>query len=667
FQYDLDLRPEDLVTIRRIIDSFDPANPGRNIVLEASDFEYWMRGHDTKLSNAKKLFQHAVDIERAWNTLEELGLREKLIAYGRLHDPNDSLAVLFDREPLRSTPVGTGRGKTAAQLKIDIVAHETDSPLALESITRSRKGWVNAFISRNGRKGEFAVHGEGFYTQIGTKGAAGTGLTIRFRLDPKAREGIDFLRANGDQSYVVVSNKRALHVVPESLDCELEDWFKVMKMLGPDNLGTMLRLDRRLQTKWELASSEERERIQREISRALRGVLARDPVARENAEFLDAWFKQPLTTNFSAEAVAFSHRYSEYQSELSFLASDHWRRHPRFPEIVDGILKGPDGKHAFAIHWFASMMKQPDVIARPEWFRWATTTNLDMRSAINLGEILESEAAARDPRWSSILDFHIDHGSSIMNAVSSSKSFSKAPNWERWMTRIFDRGPFVNEAGLLLLSDRARNDSRWHRWLKNYVDMTYEARDGMSPFVNQVLTSTSLRRDAKWLELARYILSLKENRRPPAPGAFDNGAHLGTDLTSAKTHLVFELLSEPELRNTDMVELALRNGDSHVARAVAWNIFQKGILNDRADLFLLWFKNTRDEKGRLPPETTGIFRRFAKHPAFAGVFPFRPTILVPLIASGWDLRDGKFQAPKRSKPFLPFMKRPATCPALFVR
>ena len=42
---------------------FDPANPGRGIKLDANDFEYWIHGNDQKVSNAKKLFQHAVDVD----------------------------------------------------------------------------------------------------------------------------------------------------------------------------------------------------------------------------------------------------------------------------------------------------------------------------------------------------------------------------------------------------------------------------------------------------------------------------------------------------------------------------------------------------------------------------------------------------------------------------
>jgi hypothetical protein len=181
-----------------------------------------MQGTAIKPSNAKKLFQNSVDVERSWNTLEALGLRAKLIALPAENKmAADSLATMMSREPLRSHEIGLGHGKTAAELGISRVAHETKQPLALESLTRSKRGWVNAFISRAGKTGENAVHGDGFYTKIGNEGAVGSGLTIRFRVDPRARVGTDFLFPKDSPDYVIVLNKRALLVIPESLDAPL--------------------------------------------------------------------------------------------------------------------------------------------------------------------------------------------------------------------------------------------------------------------------------------------------------------------------------------------------------------------------------------------------------------------------------------------------------------
>ncbi|MEK7358707.1 MAG: hypothetical protein AAB250_19840, partial [Bdellovibrionota bacterium] len=168
----------------------------------------------------KKLFMHAVDVERAWNQTEALGLRAKLLGFDMAHQEN-SLAWWMSKEPLRTKPVGQGTGRTAAEIAkargLDrlIVAHETRSFLALESIERSHKGSPNFFISRNGPTAESAAYGEGTYTRIGRKGAVGSGLTVRMAVDPGAREGTDFF-LGGSGDYVVLKNKAAAVVLNES-------------------------------------------------------------------------------------------------------------------------------------------------------------------------------------------------------------------------------------------------------------------------------------------------------------------------------------------------------------------------------------------------------------------------------------------------------------------
>ena len=63
------------------------------------------------------------------------------------------------------------------------------------------------FISRQGFSKEKAVLGNGFYTKMGRQGARGTGLTIRFKVNPEAREGYDFSK---DGEYIIFHNKSAL-------------------------------------------------------------------------------------------------------------------------------------------------------------------------------------------------------------------------------------------------------------------------------------------------------------------------------------------------------------------------------------------------------------------------------------------------------------------------
>lgn len=243
FQFELEMRSEDLEIVRRRIAEFDPRRD-----LATAKARNWVE------KNAPKLVQNAVNIEYAIETLDALGLRKKLVALGDPREPS-SMAWWLSREPLRSRPLGRtevpGRtGKTAAELKIDVVAHETRSFLAYESITRSHKGAANALVSRQGVAGEAAAHGNGFYTRIGRQGAVGSNITIRFRLDPRAREFVDFSRA-GD--YVIVTNKAALSVIPESLDIGLVDFVELVTSPDFEQLKSeyalMEKLRRRL-AKW---------------------------------------------------------------------------------------------------------------------------------------------------------------------------------------------------------------------------------------------------------------------------------------------------------------------------------------------------------------------------------------------------------------------------------
>ena len=207
FQYELEFSESDLRQIKEIIRQFNPST------ITNSDAR--RRTQDT----AKKLIMHAVNIEYAINKLDELELRQKLIKMGN-PGAEGNFAWWLNREPLRSKPLGQGSGRTAKELNIEVVGHETNTFLAYESITRAHSGEPNVLISRQNAVGEAAAYGDGFYTKLGREGARGTGLTIRFTVDPLAREGTDF-KVNGN--YVVFKNKNALKVIQESLNLSLDD------------------------------------------------------------------------------------------------------------------------------------------------------------------------------------------------------------------------------------------------------------------------------------------------------------------------------------------------------------------------------------------------------------------------------------------------------------
>ena len=89
--------------------------------------------------------------------------------------------------------------------------------IAYEAITASPHGKPSAFVSRPGHAGEQAGQ-TGFYTCVGAKGARRTGFHIRFRVDPSAREGVDFTyqdERSDEPAHVVWLNSSKLTVIRE--------------------------------------------------------------------------------------------------------------------------------------------------------------------------------------------------------------------------------------------------------------------------------------------------------------------------------------------------------------------------------------------------------------------------------------------------------------------
>src|SRR5690606_30286615 len=170
-QYRLSLKKTDLTQLQKVIDKFDPAQPFDSIAL--------MKIQKTGI----KLIRQAIDIEYAVQTLEDLGLRDKLKLIGDPHD-SSSLAFWMNKEPLRTFNLGEVNdvwgtdstsdefGKSAQELGLSELplAHATSDYAAYESISRAKAGEPNAFISRDGYPGEMAMYGDGFYLRIGTVG-----------------------------------------------------------------------------------------------------------------------------------------------------------------------------------------------------------------------------------------------------------------------------------------------------------------------------------------------------------------------------------------------------------------------------------------------------------------------------------------------------------------
>ena len=286
-QYELELRPEDEAILRKVIKDFRPENKNQ---LDPY-VQTWIE------KNGKKLIQNAVNIEYAWNLINGMGLRTKLMGFNGNKEDVDSLAWWMNKEPLRAKPLGNKtQGKTAQQFFQEkklpmeegklVLAHETNSFLAYESITRAHTGEANVLISRDGAVSEAAAFGDGFYTKVGRLGARGTGLTIRFTLDPNAIEGVDFI---SQDDFIIVKNKNAIRVIPESLDLSLPQIFELIakdKEIQTNDLALFEKMKRSRMNKAALLSEQDMNEIMNAIFEN-----AKDDASAE--KLLTLWLELP--------------------------------------------------------------------------------------------------------------------------------------------------------------------------------------------------------------------------------------------------------------------------------------------------------------------------------------------------------------------------------------
>ncbi len=266
FQLDLETRSEDLERLNNLISSFNPMELGRHSYLPK-----WFS------ENIPKLIQNAMDVEKAMKVLNKSGLRAKLMEIGDV-GIKDTVAWWMNKQPLESKPLGEGNEKTAKDLGIEVISHETTSFLVYESITRSHMLLPNILSSREGHVGEAAVHGDGFYAMIGERsGFLGTGFTIRFRLKPEARLKTDF---EVFQRVILIKNRSALEVIPENLTMGLNEyynWLLSEPQLSKDDLGIHQRLRLALRANFLSPSEDELRELSAMDLKDLRKIFSLDP------------------------------------------------------------------------------------------------------------------------------------------------------------------------------------------------------------------------------------------------------------------------------------------------------------------------------------------------------------------------------------------------------
>ena len=332
FQHELEMSSEDLKKLQKIIADFNPQEVGDSYT------ERWLQ------HNAPKLFLHSRNVEYSWDMLEKIGLRAKLLQVGDINKAK-SPAWWANKGPLRSFELGGGKGKTAQELGIKTVAHDTSDFFLWTVITRSRKGEANVFESRADAVGENAFHGRGFYTMKNSKrGLYRNGFSISFHMHPKAREGVDF-KVAGDM--ILVLNRNAIRVIPESLDVGgLLDYLHLAKEGNGENLALLEKVRRRLDFKY--TQKAELAKTQQEITQALKFLKEEDDL-----DLWRGWFALKLSTKYP-KAIEEMMNTTNLQVLQYFAKKILPQRHWGHPKLIDKtIATAIKLKDPLTLRWLA--------------------------------------------------------------------------------------------------------------------------------------------------------------------------------------------------------------------------------------------------------------------------------------------------------------------------
>ncbi|MFL5815692.1 MAG: hypothetical protein ACJ763_19135 [Bdellovibrionia bacterium] len=549
FQYELKIRPEDLGQIKKVIQEFDVQHDTQNPYVGN-----WIE------KNGQKLFQNAVNIEYAWNTLEQLGLRKKLVAIKNNATTQDSLAWWMNKEPLRTHPLGQGTGKTAKELGLDIVAHETDNFLAYESITRAHTGDSNVLISRSEGVGEVAGHGNGFYAKKGREGAHGTGLTIRFHLDPNAREGFDF-ESGPVHDYVVIKNKAALKVIPESLSVGPVELFEMLSTreisgkapLQASDRGIFEKLKRRMAAKLQALSQNDIDKIhailRNEITKTKTGQIT--PALAE-------WFTLPIATQYPELASALvKEGNADGWFVKTLLTKPQWRNHPEWIETL--LMKG--NVHSELV---SHTLDHPFWQDHPEWIN----TFLDMDKNSFNSEIARN--LLTQPQWRNhpefvqkIIDYYVKTGNLGMELCE----VLAKPHWQdhpEWVRTLIERGNVSVDSAI---ASTVLSEPHWAKH-PELVETLIKKGTADGFILSRILSQPHWQKHTEWLDaylergtLDKEIVTrvLSKSHWQSQPERLEALMRKG----SADEEIATFILSNSEWKNrSDWVETLIRRGSA---------------------------------------------------------------------------------------------------------
>jgi hypothetical protein len=183
------------------------------------------------------------------------------------------------------------------------------------------------FISRtDGTVGESAAYGPGFYTRKGRVGGRGTGVTIRFTVNPEARQGSDFQIYD---DYVIFTNKKALKVIPESIEYPPVEYFQKLAAgleFDFNDKGQVEKFTRRIRNQLQHLSKEDF----LQITNLVRQELSKSEI---HVNLFYEWFKLPGSAKYPHFMLDFLSRTPDldvdFELAKTVFPDQHWSRHPK--------------------------------------------------------------------------------------------------------------------------------------------------------------------------------------------------------------------------------------------------------------------------------------------------------------------------------------------------
>jgi hypothetical protein len=500
FQYDARVAEEGAKKASKILSEFDPVKSSRDTYVRKQI-----------VRNGLKLYLHSMDIERASEELDRIGLKKILLEYGRIADfgssPESRLSDWMARKPLRSFPLGKGprieasvpyEGYRPTYKRVseliqegrlsEIVAHTTREYGAFESIIRSRSGAPNVFESVARQKGQAADYGDGFYVKVGEIGAWERGFDIRFKLNPDAVEGIDFYFSTKDA--LVIKNRSVLKVVDEVLDLDPVQFVSLLfsqRGVKNSSIGLLENLSKKRKIQEHRLSPEERAQVRKILQDAFQSFSANPdadlasirvffsiPFSRDYLDVVEALINQGDRKLGAALAECFSNESWASHPHLlrrlidqdiasgpiieKTLSKAHWTAHPEFVEYYLGQ------KH-FDRQLTESVLSKEHWSKNPKWKSWVETVIQRNGVGYLSTHILSRTFSVKHPEWfNSILE-------SGDNDYSFAKHALSQPHWAHRpdaVERVLARGKVDHILVFDVLTKPFWTD-RW-RWIAALIE-----------------------------------------------------------------------------------------------------------------------------------------------------------------------------------------------------